>query len=195
MKHIQTKALFTLFGTWLSARDRTCNPENANFTDYGGRGIVMCDRWLESFDAFVVDMGVRPEGMSLDRVDVNLGYSPENCRWANRHTQARNKRNTKITPEDYVEVLRFVAEGHSARAIAIAYGVTAGAITNIMSRAGVRSVRARLPGAKLTRTQVDEIRALFDSGVDVPRPKALAARYGIGVTTLYNLLSGRTWKD
>ncbi len=73
------------------AKARCQNPNDAKFPAYGGRGIQMCDRWSDSFEAFLSDMGDRPEGLTLERIDVNGNYEPDNCRWATRHDQTRNK--------------------------------------------------------------------------------------------------------
>jgi hypothetical protein len=73
---------------------RCTKQSHIQYHDYGGRGITVCDRWLESFENFFEDMRERPEGMSLDRVDNEKGYSKDNCRWADGRTQARNKSNT-----------------------------------------------------------------------------------------------------
>lgn len=80
------------YSAWHHMKDRCLNPNDANYGIYGGRGIKICDKWIDSFLKFYEDMGDRPEGTSLDRIDVNGNYEPSNCRWANSVTQARNQR-------------------------------------------------------------------------------------------------------
>ena len=81
-----------MFWVWCDMRARCESPKHKAFANYGGRGITVCDRW-QSFDMFVNDMGERPDGTSLDRIDNDAGYSAENCRWATRQQQNSNRRN------------------------------------------------------------------------------------------------------
>lgn len=67
------------------------NKNNPDYRLYGKRGITVCDRWLKSYQNFVDDMGIRPEGMTLDRIDNNGNYEPSNCRWASTSVQGFNK--------------------------------------------------------------------------------------------------------
>jgi len=89
MKHTST------YNTWCRMKGRCTNLNDKDYTYYGGRGITVCERWLK-FENFFEDMGEKPTGLTLERTDNNNGYSPENCIYASRKEQSRNKRNNRI---------------------------------------------------------------------------------------------------
>lgn len=88
---------------------RRCSDPNMQFWEhYGGRGITVCERW-KVFNNFFADMGLRPQGMTIERVDNNGNYEPSNCKWGTDAEQARNSRNAKLNSEA-VKVLRFMVK-------------------------------------------------------------------------------------
>lgn len=86
------------YKVWKSMVKRCVNPKDPAYARYGGRGIVVCSRWrfgeggLSGFECFISDMGERPEGLTVERVNNDGNYEPENCRWDTRRAQSRNKR-------------------------------------------------------------------------------------------------------
>lgn len=84
------------YRAYMDMRYRCENANSKPYGIYGAKGISVCGRWRESFDNFLTDMGIPPQGMSLDRIDNNLGYEPSNCRWASVITQNNNRSNNRL---------------------------------------------------------------------------------------------------
>lgn len=122
------------YRSWRSAKGRCFNPRSVDHQHYGGRGITMCDRWAMSFEAFLADMGDRPERTSLDRIDPNGNYEPSNCRWASQAEQIRNKatRGFKLSAEQ-AEEIRGIGRSMSSRAIGAKFGVSHSVIQGILN--------------------------------------------------------------
>jgi hypothetical protein len=117
---------------WSTMKKRCTNPACKSFKDYGGRGITVCDRWLESFENFLADMGERPgPGYSIDRKDNDGPYSPDNCRWATRTQQNRNSRTAKLEEHEPTQIRWLLSEGVTGAAIARFFGVSETQISRI----------------------------------------------------------------
>lgn len=84
------------YNSWALMKRRCYKADDQDYTNYGGRGIKVCDRWKDDYDAFVADMGLRPSGLTLERRDTDKNYTPENCYWATREQQANNRRSNRI---------------------------------------------------------------------------------------------------
>ena len=93
---------------WMRMRARCFCKSNQDYPNYGGRGITICERWRNSFLAFLEDMGEKPAGKSIDRIDNDGDYEPGNCRWSDSFTQSRNRRN--ITLREYNGATYCIAE-------------------------------------------------------------------------------------
>lgn len=122
-----------IYSVWLGMRKRCEDPSEPSFPNYGGRGIKVCERWSR-FEMFLKDMGIPAKGLTLERVNNDDGYSPENCVWATRLQQARNKRGVrKVKIGD-----RFVAATEAAEILGVNYRTLLGRLDR---RAAIQHAR------------------------------------------------------
>lgn len=112
--------------SWTGMKSRCFYKKNIGYPHYGGRGITVCERWLgvDGFANFLADMGERPEGTSLDRIDIDRDYEPGNCRWATITEQNRNRSITKLTIADAREIRRRREMGEPFKSLAERFGIS-----------------------------------------------------------------------
>lgn len=118
---------------WNTMKYRCYNPNSPEYPYYGGRGIQVCERWQNSFAAFRSDMGPRPAGGSIDRIDPDGNYEPGNCRWATQREQVRNSRAAKLCEEDARAIRCARAVGVEVVWLARLYGVNRNTIAHVAS--------------------------------------------------------------
>jgi hypothetical protein len=109
------------------------------FKDYGERGIFVCDEW-RTFDGFYADMGARPEGLTLERLNNSQGYSKANCVWASVTEQSRNRRTTKLNVEKVATIKRLLGEKVTQQKIANMFSLTRSSIGHIAQKLTWREV-------------------------------------------------------
>lgn len=156
----------TEWNSWQSMRQRCTNSKTAGFEHYGGRGIKVCDRWSHSFAAFLEDMGRKPaSNYTLDRIDVNGHYEPDNCRWATQKVQCRNKRAT----------------------IAVAINGQSMPLASLIDEYGIapQTVRNRLRRSEATETLFRAAEQLHVIGGESKRIDQWAAHFGLQPGTVY----------
>ncbi len=129
--HASNIAMSATYKTWQAMKQRCGDSGRA---DYGARGIRVCDRWRDSFAAFLEDMGARPDGRTLDRIDNDGNYEPSNCRWATVAEQMHNRRDTKLSTEDMERIQRLVADGARAPQIAAEYQINGAYARRLVQR-------------------------------------------------------------
>ena len=97
LKHGMT--LTRIYKAWKAMKQRCNNQKSCRYNRYGGRGIKVCKAWRNSFEAFYADMGARPKGLTIDRIDNDGNYELSNCKWSTPKQQANNRVTTKKNPE------------------------------------------------------------------------------------------------
>ena len=119
------------YETWVCMLKRCRNTNMDSFVHYGARGIRVCKKWLK-FEGFIEDMGLRPEGHTLDRIDVDGDYCKENCQWSDLLRQQRGRRNVYLTWEKACEIRRMHSEGFSRKEIAVHLNVAYHCVVDVI---------------------------------------------------------------
>jgi hypothetical protein len=137
--HTAGRSKSSTYVVWQNMLDRCRNRANPKWEQYGGRGIAVCDRWL-SFENFLTDMGERPSGLTLDRVDNDGNYEPTNCRWTTVSEQNFNRRSySKLSSQDVATIRGRLHAGETGRVLARAFGVSTATISSIKTGKGRKS--------------------------------------------------------
>ncbi len=134
------KRVSPTYRSWKAMTGRCANATHHAFADYGGRGIRVCERWRDSFEAFLADMGERPAGMSIDRIDNDGNYEPSNCRWATAKEQSRNRRTGKLCEVSAALIRHMHRRGARNIDLVWAFGIGAASISGIVSGRTWRSL-------------------------------------------------------
>jgi hypothetical protein len=129
------------YHAWRDMRRRCSDPSSADWVRYGGRGITVCSRW-DRFEDFLADMGQRPDGVTLDRINNEGNYEPGNCRWTTWHEQVHNRRsnrgerhpNVKLSVDDVLAIRLMAGYGATYRRIASAFDVSHANVGYIVRR-------------------------------------------------------------
>jgi hypothetical protein len=182
------------YRSWMGMRGRCYNPGNTKWERYGGRGIEVCERW-NSFENFLADMGLRPPGTSIDRINNDGDYEPGNCRWATHSVQARNRSATSATSGWSRGGGQIVVNGVSKTATQWArqVGINPKTIMRRITSGWAPEVAISKPpvsSTKLSRAEAEAIRA------EPRRPGLIdepVSRYGIGRTQIGKIRAGKSW--
>lgn len=180
---------------WCGIKQRCENPKSQQYPNYGGRGITICARWRNSFENFLADMGEKPNGLQIDRIDCNGGYEPGNCRWVTANEQQRNKRNNHIVEWNGERLpVTAWAERLGVAPFVIYHRLRRGwPIVEAMTKPvgdGIKQNGERHPGSKFTAELVNEIRRNNKAGVS---QRALARQHSASKSTIRKIVTGKAW--
>lgn len=174
-----------IYKVWATMRNRCSRPNIPEYRNYGARGIKVCRRW-QKFENFYADMGPRPPGATIERIDNDGPYSPKNCRWATRREQAQNKRNNRwLTLGKRTQTMKEWADEIGVNPAAILYRINAG----WSNEAILTTPKPEQSNAKLNMQKARAIRATYPK----LSMEKIAAQYAVSKKTVLNILHNRIW--
>ncbi len=180
------------YNSFQKMKSRCWNPADPGYKNYGGRGITICPRWYE-FDNFFADMGPKPRGLFLDRIDNNGNYEPGNCRWATRKQQNRNRRNNFIlTIRGVTGCLSALCEHFKVSYPNTYYRIKSYGWSPEEAMFGVRyQRRTGHPGCRL---DAEKVRAIRQAHADGLSTAGIARSLGVAFNTVASVVKGWSWK-
>lgn len=188
------------YKSWEAMKDRCYRKAHRFYKDYGGRGISVCERWRISFRYFLVDMGHRPKGMSLGRIDNDGDYMPGNCEWQTPTEQNNNSRwNKRIRFEGKIKTIAQWARDsrckvtYSGLRARLGHGWSMSRALRTPNESPYKNAQcgSKNLNSVLNEEQVMDMRKLRKTGVTV---KDLAFTYGIGVSSVHKITEYKSWR-
>jgi len=179
-----------LLGVWRTMHNRCYSESQKCFKDYGARGIAVDPRWhgSQGFKQFLADMGEPLEGQTIERINNDGNYGPDNCRWATRTEQARNKRNNRwLTANGETKTLKDWAASLGCAPAAILYRLRSG----MSEQEAVTKPIPGRPNSKLTVEQVKYVRQTYPALT----LQAIADELGVSKKTVMNIVHGKIFQD
>lgn len=184
--------------TWVSMKQRCLNPKNHDYKDYGARGITVCKEWIEDFTIFIKDMGNKPSiNYSIERIDVNKGYFPKNCKWILKIEQPKNTRTTtlfeyngkKLGLPDWCEELNlnYSMMRHRIYELKISFE------DSIKIPIGTKIQKGKQNGELSHSSKLKNEDILFIRQSTLTR-KELSKKFGVGRQNIDSIINGKSWK-
>ena len=162
------------FRSWVQMKQRCLNPRATGYRNYGGRGIRVCERWM-TFENFLSDMGNRPDGTSLDRIDNDGHYEPNNCRWATAREQGLNRRMSVFLVVDGRKI--------GASELGEMLGIAPSAARNRVRKFGEAALTMK-KAKRLAPQERARLARLHASGASI---QSLVEEFGVSKSTVWNI--------